>query len=98
QVLASNTDLAVAGLTLRQARLRAELARNAELPRVNAGVSTGHRIDLNSGDDQSQGVSLSSGVSYEVDLFGRLDRQTEAARWEAAATAEDLQATAQSLI
>lgn len=45
-----------------------------------------------------RGVSLSSGVSYEVDLFGRLDRQTEAARWEAAATAEDLQATAQSLI
>lgn len=33
-----------------------------------------------------------------MDLFGRLDRQTEAARWEAAATAEDLQATAQSLI
>ena len=98
QVLASNSDLAVAGLTLRQARLQAELSRNAELPRVNAGASTGHRVELNSGDDRSQGVTLSAGVSYELDLFGRLSRQTEAARWEAAATAEDLQATAQSLI
>lgn len=98
QVLASNSDLAVAGLTLRQARLQAELSRNAELPRVNAGASTGHRVELNSGDDHSQGVTLSAGVSYELDLFGRLSRQTEAARWEAAATAEDLQATAQSLI
>jgi NodT family efflux transporter outer membrane factor (OMF) lipoprotein len=37
-------------------------------------------------------------LSYEVDLFGKLARQTEAKRWEALATEQDLQATAQSLI
>ena len=37
-------------------------------------------------------------MSYEVDLFGKLARQTEVSRWEALATEQDLQATGQSLI
>lgn len=98
QVLAKNTDLAVAGLNLRTARLQAGLAQDKQGPRVNSSVSTGHNIDLNSGDDSSRGLSLSGGVSYEVDLFGKLSSQTEAAKWEALATEQDLQATAQSLI
>ena len=98
QVLASNTDLAVAGINLQQARLQAGLAANQQGPRVNSSVSAGHTVDLNSGDDASRGVSLSGGVSYELDLFGKLARQTEASRWEALATEQDLQATAQSLI
>ncbi|OAL80027.1 RND transporter [Acinetobacter sp. SFB] len=98
QVLANNTDLAVAGINLQQARLKAGLAKNQQGPRVSSSVSTGHTIDLNSGDDSSRGLSVSGGVSYELDLFGRLARQTEASRWEALATEQDLQATAQSLI
>ncbi|MFC6167363.1 efflux transporter outer membrane subunit [Acinetobacter terrestris] len=98
QVLASNTDLAVAGINLQQARLQAGLAANQQGPRVSSSVSAGHSIDLNSGDDSSRGLSLSGGVSYELDLFGKLVRQTEASRWEALATEQDLQATAQSLV
>ena len=98
QVLASNTDLAVAGINLQQARLQAGLAANQQGPRVSSSVSAGHSIDLNSGDDSSRGLSLSGGVSYELDLFGKLARQTEASRWEALATEQDLQATAQSLV
>ncbi|MFH7804431.1 efflux transporter outer membrane subunit [Acinetobacter sp. BSP-53] len=98
QVLASNTDLAVAGINLQQARLQAGLAKNQQGPRVSSSVSAGHTVDLNSGDDASRGLSLSGGVSYELDLFGKLARQTEASRWEALATEQDLQATAQSLI
>lgn len=98
QVLASNSDLAVAGINLQQARLQAGLAQDRQGVRVNSSVSTGHNFDLNSGEDSARGVSLSGGVSYEVDLFGRLASQTEAARWEALATEQDLQATAQSLI
>ncbi|MGL6033640.1 MAG: efflux transporter outer membrane subunit, partial [Acinetobacter johnsonii] len=97
-VLAKNADLAVAGMTLKQARLQAELAENQQNPRVNSTVSTGHQFDLNSGNDSSSGLSLGAGLSYEVDLFGKLARQTEAKRWEALATEQDLQATAQSLI
>lgn len=98
QVLARNTDLSVAGIQLRQARLQAGLAENRQGIRVNSGVSAGHSIDLNSGGDSSRGLSLSGGVSYEVDLFGKLANQTEASRWEALASEQDLQATAQSLI
>lgn len=98
QVLERNTDLAVAGINLQLARLRAGLAENQQGVRVNSGVSTGHSFDLNSGDDASKGLSLSAGVSYEVDLFGKLARQTEASKWEALATEQDLQATGQSLI
>lgn len=97
-VLNKNADLAVAGMTLKQARLQAELAENQQKPRVSSTVSTGHQFDLNSGNDSSSGLSLGAGLSYEVDLFGKLARQTEAKRWEALATEQDLQATAQSLI
>ncbi|WP_425915839.1 efflux transporter outer membrane subunit [Acinetobacter sp. TSRC1-2] len=98
QVLTTNTDLAVAGINLQQARLQAGLAQNKQGPRVSSSVSTGHTIDLNSRDDSSRGLSLSGGVSYELDLFGKLARQTEATKWEALATEQDLQSTAQSLV
>ena len=98
EVLANNNDLVVAGINLQQAQLQAGLAQNRQGVRVNSSASTGHNFDLNSGRDSSRGVSLNGGVSYEVDLFGRLANQTEAARWEALATEQDLQATAQSLI
>ena len=98
QVLGTNTDLAVAGINLQQARLQAGLAQNKQGPRVSSSVSAGHIIDLNSGDDASRGLSLSGGVSYELDLFGKLARQTEAIKWEALATEQDLQSTAQSLV
>ena len=98
QVLSSNTDLAVAGINLQQARLQAGLAQNKQGPRVSSSISAGHNIELNSGDDSSRGLSLSGGVSYELDLFGKLANQTEATRWEALATGHDLQSTAQSLI
>ena len=98
QVLNSNTDLAIAGINLQQARLQAGLAQNKQGPRVSSSISAGHNIELNSGDDSSRGLSLSGGVSYELDLFGKLANQTEATRWEALATEQDLQSTAQSLI
>ena len=98
QVLSSNTDLAVAGINLQQARLRAGLIDNRSGIRVNSSASAGHNFDLHSGEDSSKGVSLNGGVSYEVDLFGKLARQTEASRWEALATEQDLQATGQSLV
>ena len=98
-VLERNSDLAVAGIALKQASLQADLTANQQGLRVtNTGISTGHSFDLNSGDDKSSGLSVKGGVSYEVDLFGKLARQTEASKWEALATEQDLQATGQSLI
>ena len=98
QVIDRNTDLAVAGINLQTARLQAGLTENKQGIRVNSSASAGHNIDIRSGDDSSRGLSLNAGVSYEMDLFGKLARQTEAAKWEALASEQDLQATAQSLI
>ncbi len=99
QVLNQNQDLAVAGLRLQQAWLQAGLARDQQGIRVgSAGFSTGHNFDLNSGTHSDSGISARFGLSYELDLFGKLAQQTEASRWSALATEQDLQATAQSLI
>lgn len=98
QVIDRNSNLAVAGLNLKQARLQAKLTESQQGLRVGASSSTGHNFDLGSGNDSSRGISLSGNVSYELDLFGKLANQTQAARWEALATEQDYQATAQSMI
>ena len=98
QVLATNNDLAVAGITLQQARLQAGLAADKQGLRTNSSASTGHNYDLGSSNDSDRGLSANIGVSYELDLFGKLAHQTEAAKWEALASEQDLQATAQSLV
>lgn len=98
QVITKNNDLAVAGIALKQARLQAQLTENQQGLRVGSSVSTGHNFNLGTGDDSARGLSVSGNVSYELDLFGKLANQTEAARWEALATEQDLQATAQSII
>ncbi len=72
QVLATNSDLSVAGITLKQARLQAGLAANQQGIRTSSSVSTGHSYDLRSGDGSDRGLSASVGVSYELDLFGKL--------------------------
>ncbi|MDO4223243.1 MAG: efflux transporter outer membrane subunit [Acinetobacter sp.] len=98
QVLEKNSNLAVAGITLQKARLQAGLSKDQQGLRQNASISTGHSYDFASNSDSSSGLSVNAGVSYELDLFGKLSKQTEASQWEAIATEQDLQATAQSLI
>ncbi|TSH69922.1 efflux transporter outer membrane subunit [Acinetobacter sp. RF15A] len=99
-VLAANSDLAVAGINLQQARIQARQTQSQQGLRIgDARISTGHQFSLEGDGDRSTGISLGyPGLSYELDLFGKLANQTEAARWEALASEEDLQATAQSLI
>ncbi|RKG44530.1 MULTISPECIES: efflux transporter outer membrane subunit [Acinetobacter] len=100
QVLNANTDLAVAGINLHQARIQAKQNQSQQGIRIGtAGASVGHRFSLDGDGDSSNGISLNyPGLSYELDLFGKLANQTEASRWEALASEQDLQATAQSLI
>ncbi len=98
QVLASNTDLAVAGLRLERARLQAGLASADLWPNANGsvGVSGNRRIDT--GDDWSEGYNASISLGWELDLWGKLRAQRDIARWEAEATAADLQNTALLLV
>ena len=98
QVLASNTDMAVAGLRLQRARLQAGLASADLWPTANGsvGVSGNRRIDT--GDDWSENYSASVSLGWELDLWGKLRAQRDIARWEADATAADLQNTALLLV
>ena len=99
-VLSRNSNLAVAGINLQQARIQARQTQSQQGIRIgDARVSTGRQFSLDGDGDRSTGISLGyPGLSYELDLFGKLANQPEAARWEARATEQDLQATAQSLI
>ncbi len=97
QVLAANGDLAAAGIRLRQARMSADLAASQLFPAFGAGASIGASLPLDGG-SVSENSSASLDASWEVDLFGRLDAEQDAARWEARASEQDLAATRLSLI
>jgi NodT family efflux transporter outer membrane factor (OMF) lipoprotein len=97
-VLASNNNLAAATIRVRRAQLQAGLAENQLVPSINAGVSSNANRNLRGDSETSRSNSASVSVSYEVDLWGRLGSQRDAAAWEAQATAEDRESTRLSLI
>ncbi|MBY7960928.1 efflux transporter outer membrane subunit [Vibrio fluvialis] len=97
KVLATNSDLAIATLTLKQARLEAGLATSDTYPDVSASVS-GERSKSLDGGDSSKSYQASLSVSYELDLWGKLSAAKDAAMWTALATQQEREATAQSLV
>ena len=88
-----NFDLARAALTLRQARLRADLSAGDLWPTLSlsGGFDASRRYGSDGGSDKS--FSAKTGISYEADLFGRLAAVRDADEWRAEATAYDLDAT-----
>jgi multidrug efflux system outer membrane protein len=81
--LANNNDLQVATARIGQARELIGVARSQALPQVNYDAHGG--IAKKPGDDQDIGGSYSSAVgilnaAWELDLWGRIRRATEAAR------------------
>jgi NodT family efflux transporter outer membrane factor (OMF) lipoprotein len=97
KVLATNSDLAIATLTLKQARLEAGLATSDTYPDVSASVSSERSKPLDGG-DSSKSYQASLSVSYELDLWGKLSAAKDAAMWTALATQQEREATAQSLV
>ena len=97
KVLATNSDLAIATLTLKQARLEAGLATSDTYPDVSASVS-GDRSKPLDGGNSSKSYQTSLSVSYELDLWGKLSAAKDAAMWTALATQQEREATAQSLV
>jgi len=102
QVLARNTDLVNAGLRLERARIQAGQTRDALWPveGVSASISSNGSRRIDQGDNWTQNdrSAASFSVSWEADLWGKLRGQRDIARWEAQASAEDLQATLLLLI
>jgi outer membrane protein, multidrug efflux system len=82
EALAANLDLRIAFARVEEARARAGIARSFLYPEVNGvasyavrGATSSENEDGNTRDSATYGFQL----SWEIDLFGRLRRQREAA-------------------
>ena len=96
--LERNNDLAAAAWRVRQARLQADMAASDLLPTPSGSLSSGASRALDGGNrSTSRNSGASLGLSYEVDLWGRLAQTRNAQQWEAEATQQDRQATALTL-
>ena len=97
KVLATNSDLAIATLTLKQARLQANLAGRDLYPDLSGNVSADGSRYLDSG-ASSESYQTGLSVSYEVDLWGKLSAAADESEWTALASLAEREATAQSLV
>lgn len=96
--LRRNNDLAAAAIAVRRARLQAGLTDRNALPQLSAAAGAGAGRNLRGDADAARSYSASAGMAYEVDLWGKLSLQRDAAQWAAQATEQDRQSAALSLI
>lgn len=92
EVVARNNDIFAATVRAHRARLQADLAANALLPKLNGNLNTSKRRPLEGNTHSTSSSSATIGVSYEVDLWGKLGSQRDSASFEAEATVEDYEA------
>jgi NodT family efflux transporter outer membrane factor (OMF) lipoprotein len=97
RALVSNNDLAAATIRVRRARLQSGLTDTNLTPNVIAGGDSSRSYSLNGG-SASWSHNVSAGLSYELDLWGRLASLRDTGRWEAEASEVDRRNTALSLI
>lgn len=96
-VLRSNNDLAAATIRVQRARLESGLVATNRTPNVTVGANANTSKDLSGGQSNSS-YDATAGLSYELDLWGKLASARNAATWQALATEQDRQATALSLV
>ncbi len=95
--LTANTDIRVAVARLARARASLREVRGEKEPQVEIGSSAQYgRIDGGLGDDLRLGAAVE--LAYEVDLFGRVSRNVEAARGDVAAAAADADAVRLAIV
>lgn len=98
RTLNTNNDLILAALTLKKARLNAGIDERALYPDVNSTTSAQRSKALDNGNSSTASYSTNLSLNYEIDLWSKLSRQSDASSWAAMASQEDLEATAQSLV
>jgi len=97
RVLASNSDLEKATLTLRKALLEAGVSENNQTPRLGFAQNSSRRYDLDEGSSES-GYGAALSLSYELDLWQRLEALADASELAARASYEEREALAQDLV
>ena len=98
EVVTRNNDVFAAALRAQRARLQADLAANALFPKLNGNLATSRNEPLQGNATSASSSSASIGISYEVDLWGKLAAQRDKADFEAQATAEDYEAARLAMI
>lgn len=98
EALRRNNDLAAATILVRQAQLKAELAGSDRLPGLAVQGSGSLNRNMGSDSTETRSFAVFGTVSYELDLWGKLSSNHDAALWEARATEEDRASTALALI
>jgi multidrug efflux system outer membrane protein len=103
--LVENRDLRIAAERMVEYRARLGVVRADAWPQVDAGVTVGafdlsaETLDFTGGEDiEDEVYSISAEVSWEIDVFGRIRRATEAQRARLLATEEARRAVAIGLV
>ena len=96
--LQRNNNLAAAAYTVRNALLEAGNAAGDRLPTPSAGLNYNRSRELTGAENTNRSYNANLGVSWEIDLWGKLAAAQRRAEWEARATEQDRQATAQALV
>lgn len=94
--LANNRDLRVAALNIQQARAQYGIQRAGLVPALDGGVSGTKSHNDASGDNETWNANL--GLSWELDLFGRIRSLDKAALESFFSTQENRNAVAIALI
>lgn len=101
--LEANRDLRVAVTRVDQARARLGITRAAQFPQVDAGASATSERFSDTVRPRGQGrqtsvLSTTGDLSFEIDIWGRLRRATEAARADLLASEEARHAVVMTLV
>lgn len=86
---ANNRDLRIALAKVVEARARVNIAQSARSPLISVGGGSAVTSDATTGFDSRVQSSLSMQASWELDVFGRVARQIEAADASFQAVEED---------
>jgi NodT family efflux transporter outer membrane factor (OMF) lipoprotein len=97
RILTDNPDLRAAWARLDQARAEAEQTGAFLKPQAAANAAAFNASESKTGLRQSDRYAASIGVSYEVDVWGRLRALERAANFEAEAVQSDMESLAMSL-
>ena len=98
QVMASNSDLATAVLRVYRARLDEERVGITNDPGLKGSLGMNARKQLDSSAEWSKSTSTNLDTSYELDLWGKIARQRDAAEWARHASEEDLRSARLTLL
>ncbi|MFW5613350.1 MAG: TolC family protein [Campylobacter hyointestinalis] len=84
--LKNNEDINIAVLSLRQAMLKAGVAKADFFPTPSANAKASTSRDISKDNDWKNGFSSDFSLSYELDIYGKIFDNFESLSWDAASS------------